>query len=533
MLPGTTKGKTLSGEPLKVSLDFPLHDKQLLALNSPSTEMVYGGAAGPGKSHLLRVAFIIWAIEIPGLQLYLFRRQYRDLIQGHMQGPTGFKAMLQPLVECGMCEVVELEIRFKNGINNSYVGGSRISLNHCLYDDDVFNYKTIEFHVLGLEEATEFSPFQIKFLRSRVRMPDVVKIPDKYLMPKEHWRSPDKPRHSFPRCIYPTNPGGPSHEYIRRGWIDGHEPYELWEAPEDEGGKLRQFIPGLLTDNPSVNPEEYAATLSGLPPAYRDALLHGKWTAAVGSFFPEFDPDQHVITDFTPPDHWFRFRGFDWGTAEPFCVHWTAVSDGEPFRDDQGQERWFPRGAFIIYREWYGCEKQDSSKGLRLRNEDIATGIRERSELNGKNVITLTDSLPFQDRGGEGIHTVFARNGCQLTKGDTSRVAGWSQMRSRLIGKEIDSNSGRIPMLFLTASCKYARMYIPMLTYHPSESKPEDAQEHGEATHACDTIRLICMAHTVIKDRLEPIQARIEREIKASVPTMKKIVTNQGYNHFR
>ena len=251
---------------MEINLEFPLHNKQLEALLSPANELLYGGAAGPGKSHLLRVAFITWAIEIPGLQLYLFRRKYRDLIQGHMEGPTGFRAMLQPAIEAGIVEIVELEIRFKNGVNNSFIGGSRISLNHSNHEDDVFNYKTIEFHVLGLEETTEFTPFQIKFLRSRVRMPTAIKVPDKYLMPKEYWRSPDKPRYSFPRCLYPTNPGGPSHDYIKRNFVDMHEPMTLWNAPPEEGGMLRQFIPGLLSDNPSVNPEEYAYTLTGLPP---------------------------------------------------------------------------------------------------------------------------------------------------------------------------------------------------------------------------------------------------------------------------
>lgn len=159
----------------------------------------------------------------------------------------------------------------------------------------------------------------------------------------------------------------------------------------------------------------------------------------------------------------------------------------------------------------------------------MARGIVERSELNHKTLVTLTDSLPFQDRGGETIAMTFAREGVVLSRGDTSRITGWSQMRSRLIGIEHDSNDTiRLPMLYITASCKAARDYIPSLPRHPSEAKKEDAAEHGEATHACDAIRLGCMAHPVIRDRKEPTEARINRYLKTSKPTMKRLITQNG-----
>lgn len=71
---------------------------------------------------------------------------------------------------------------------------------------------------------------------------------------------------------------------------------------------------------------------------------------------------------------------------------------------------------------------------------------------------------------------------------------------------------------------------MPMLARHKSESKKEDAQEHGEATHAPDTDRIICMAHTVIVDSVLPLQTRIERELKARRPTIKRITSELGRN---
>lgn len=514
---------------------FELWPKQLEAFNSSATEILYGGAAGPGKSHLLRVAALVWAMMIPGLQIYLFRRHYRDLIQGHMEGPTGFKSMLAEAETEKKVQIVELEIRFQNGPRGSFEGGSRISLNHCQYEQDILNYKTIEFHVLLIEEATEFSEFMIRFARSRVRMPQEMLA-----------RIPQEISGRFPRIMYATNPGGIGHAYFKKNFVSPRPANEIWTAPDSDGGMVRQFIPARLTDNPSVNPSEYAKRLIGIgSDQYVRALLNGDWSAPVGAFYTEWDESRHVVPDFQPPAYWARYRTFDWGTAEPFAVYWWARSDGEQFQANikviedglpviREKTLWFPRGALIAYQEWYGCNPLKPSEGLRMRNEEIARGIRARTmefidadgNMKERKMQTLTDSYPFPDRGeisptGKSGHTiaqVFEENGVPLTLGKTSRVTGWSQLRSRLVGIELDSNSDiRIPTIFFCENCQYAREYIPALQYNPSEGKKEDAQEHGEASHSCDAIRLAAMAQEIIQDKEPPSMAEEARKIAASI----------------
>ena len=55
-------------------MKFNLHPKQSVAFTSLATEILYGGAAGGGKSHLMRVKAVSLCVAVPKLQVYLFRR---------------------------------------------------------------------------------------------------------------------------------------------------------------------------------------------------------------------------------------------------------------------------------------------------------------------------------------------------------------------------------------------------------------------------------------------------------------------------
>ena len=76
----------------------------------------------------MRLAAIIWCAAIGGLQVYIFRRIRDDLVKNHMEGPKGFRALLAPWVNAGLCQIVEDEIRFWNG--------AKIYLCHCKDEKD-------------------------------------------------------------------------------------------------------------------------------------------------------------------------------------------------------------------------------------------------------------------------------------------------------------------------------------------------------------------------------------------------------------
>lgn len=460
-------------------LDIALHPKQAQAFNSEATEILYGGAAGGGKSHLMRCAAVIWCAAIPGLQVYLFRRIRDDLIKNHMEGPNGFRELLAGWVDCGFVTIVEDEIRFWNG--------SKIYLCHCKDEKDRFKYQGAEIHVLLVDELTHFTDKIYRFLRNRVRMVGI-NVPPEY-------------RGRFPRIVCGANPGGVGHQFVKMTFIDGAAEMAVYRASPSEGGMLRQFIPARLEDNPSMNDNDpgYEQRLQGLGSASLvQAMRHGDWNIIEGAFFDEFRTERHVVRPFVLPDHWLRFRAGDWGSAKPFSIGWYAVAS-EDFIASPGVV--IPRGALVKYREWYGIKvnaegKFEPDTGLKLDATVVAKGIRERDgqELFAYSVM---DPAAFSSDGGESIAERMLKAGVTFRAADNKRVTqrgamgGWDMMRQRLAGNE----DGR-PMLFFFSTCIHSIRTIPALQH--DEDRPEDLDTAAE-DHAADETRYACMSRPWVR----------------------------------
>lgn len=464
---------------LDAELNVNLHPKQLQAFNSTATEILYGGAAGGGKSHLMRVAAIIWCSEIAGLQVYLFRRIRDDLVKNHMEGPQGFRALLAGWVACGFVEIVEDEIRFWNG--------SRIYLCHCKDEKDRFKYQGAEIHVLLVDELTHFTDKIYRFLRNRVRMVGIT--------------PPAKYADRFPRIICGANPGGIGHQFVKMAFIEGSTPMVIHETARTEGGMRRQFIPALLEDNPSMTEQDpgYEGRLHGLgSESLVKAMRWGDWDTIEGAFFDNFSKERHVVRPFTIPDSWLRFRAGDWGSAKPFSFGWYAVASDD-HRTYDGQV--IPRGALVRYREWYGIKTDDEGQfkpdvGLKLTAKAVGARVREK-DADDLIAYGVLDPACFSHDGGPSIaEDILAgstgSNGATFRPADNKRVAqrgamgGWSQMRGRLEG----DGDGR-PMLFFFSTCTHAIRTIPALQH--DEDNPEDLDTDME-DHAGDEVRYACMS---------------------------------------
>jgi phage terminase large subunit len=85
-------------------------------------------------------------------------------------------------------------------------------------------------------------------------------------------------------------------------------------------------------DNPTVTPA-YLARLDALSGVRYQRLRLGKWVAAEGQVWEEWDRARHLVDAFEIPDSWPRLLTVDFGYTHPFvCQWWARDPDGRLYR---------------------------------------------------------------------------------------------------------------------------------------------------------------------------------------------------------
>lgn len=456
---GETSG-TIGGK-----LASPQLGPQLAAIEATwCFELLYGGARGGGKSFFLLMDYLQ---DVPkygrNWQGIFIRKTYPELEQAIRDSwkifpQTGATFEKQPKTW-------------------TWPNGASLRFRNLETAEDAQHYQGHSYTWFGGDEMGNYPSADV------------------YTLMLATLRSADAPIPTRARLT--ANPGGPGHHWLKQRFIDP-SPLGYMPIKDPESKRERMFIPSRITDNRLLLENDPAyidnLKLQATPELVRAWLL-GDWDVQISSFFPEFQKPRHVIPPFLIPQHWFRFRSFDWGSSHPFCVLWFAVSDGTQIVDSTGKGKLYPRGTLICYREWYGMEPGRPNVGIKLKNEEIAAGILRRTHPLEKITFTTTDSLPFQERGGPTIAETFARHGVRLKRGDTSRIPGWQQLRSRLQNDSI---------LFFP-ECVHTIRTLPAL--QADKHNFEDIDDRLE-DHAADCVRLACMERPLVKEKAKPIRLK-------------------------
>ncbi len=450
-----------------------LTPKQTQAMTSPAQEIMYGGAAGGGKSFLIRMVALTYFDKVPGIQIYLFRRLSKDLMTNHLYGESGFLSLLAQPINAGRVKVNE-----QKGVIRDTRTGAMIHLCHCQYEKDKFSYDGDEMHVLLFDELTHFSESIYRFLRGRVRVSKNLKT-----------------NLALPRIISGTNPGNIGHNWVRRCFVRGCRPLEIRKMPPAEGGFTRQFIPAFLEDNPHLNQEQYAATLSGLGnPTLVRAKLRGDWDIVSGGMFDDLwnvtTQDRIVLPAFKIPKEWTVTRAFDWGSSKPFSVGWWAQTNGEDVTLRDGRKLSLHAGSLVRVHEWYGCKPGESNVGLKIQPREIAKGIREREHFMSFKVKPgPADSSIFSTERGDSIADEMfeAPNKIRWLPADKSpgsRINGAALMRARLAASI--ERPMEAPGLFTFDHC---RNFIDLIPIMPRDEKKTDDVDTEAEDHIYDETR--------------------------------------------
>lgn len=458
-------------------MNFELHDKQLTTLESEANEILYGGAAGGGKSHLIRVCSIILCKMIPGFNFYLFRRKSNDLKLNHLYGAGGYYALLNQEIENKKARIYEQNnvVKFSNG--------SKIFLCHCQYEKDMYNYQGAEIHGLGIDELTHFTEKIYNFLRGRCRL-GALNIPGPARAFFKH----------LPLILCGSNPGNLGHNWVKRVFVDYQPFLQAKRTPKKDGGMIRQYVPAVLSDNPTLleNDPDYMDRLEGLGnPELVEAMKNGNWDITAGGAIDDiWRREKHVLQPFQIPSTWRVDRGYDWGSAKPAGAIWFAESNGEEVEMADGTIKSFPPGSVIAIREIYFWNGKDN-EGSRLTATEHAQQIKKMDyKLEQYGIRTNAgpaDNSIYTTDNGNCIADDMLNVGVRWEKSNKapgSRVAGLEKLRELL--KNAITDPMEKPGFYVFDCCTHIIRTIPTLPR--DEKKPEDINTEAE-DHLYDVVR--------------------------------------------
>lgn len=480
-------------------MSLALHPRQSAAFVSRGTEVLYGGAAGGGKSHLDRVVAISWCKAIPGIQGYIFRRTFGEVYSEHMDGPSSFPVLLAPAIQMKKCKInySDNKIYFSNG--------STIHLCHCQYEKDVYSYQSTEMHFLLIGEAGGWPKRMYTYLRSRVRMAGIT-LPERFRAGGMGYDNIVNEYDLFPRVLLTANPGGIGHNWLKSGWVDLGP--GLHRMGKEDGGMVREYIPARLEDNPTLfeGDPAYEDRLSGMgSAALVKAMRDGDWNIVAGGAFDDLWKESvHVIQPFKIPHTWRVDRSFDWGSSKPFSVGWWAESDGTEATLSDGRRKSWPKGTLFRIGEWYGWPGPGrDNEGIKLEDIDIGRGIAKLEKelcstlgivqrvLPGPADSSIFDADPGKKSIAQNINTGYhGKEGCSdvFTRADKSpgsRVRGLAVVRGLLKASLAEHMEN--PGLFAFSTCRHG--YIRTMPTLPRDPKnPDDVDTEAE-DHCFDEVK--------------------------------------------
>jgi hypothetical protein len=421
---------------------------QTFFLSASEREVLYGGAAGGGKSYAM-LADPLHGLNNPNFSGLLVRHTTEEL-----------RELIQKSQELYPRAVPGIKWSERKSQWTSPQGG-RLWMSYLDKDTDVTRYQGQAFNWIGFDELTQWSsPYAWDYMRSRLRS-----------------------AHASDLGLYmraTTNPGGAGHAWVKKMFIDPAPSGKAFWATNLETGETitfpkghskegqplfkRRFIPASLFDNPYLaEAGDYEAMLLSLPEHQRKQLLEGNWDINEGAAFPEFNRDVHVVESFDIPDTWVKFRACDYGYGSYTGVLWFAVAPDEQL---------------IVYREMYVSK---------VTATDLADMILDVEKHDGGIRYGVLDSSLWHNRGdtGPSLAEQMIMKGCRWRPSDRSRgsrVAGKNELHRRL---QVDEFTEK-PRLVFMDNCTNTIAQIPSIPL--DKRNPEDVDTNAE-DHLYDALR--------------------------------------------
>jgi len=419
-------------------------EKQELFLSCPADEVLYGGAAGGGKSDAILIAalgtHLCGFFNNPKWRALLVRRTFPELEKSLILKSMEFLH--------GMAKY--------DGVKHRWVSrvGGIIQFGHIKNEKDVYSYRSDAYNYIGFDELTQFTEVMYTYLFSRLRTTD----PNI----KCEMRSA-------------SNPGGIGHAWVKRRFLeqeDGspREPNKLYyqEIEMLDGSKYKMsrcFIPATVFDNEHLykNDPMYVRRLMELPDVERKAMLYGDWNIYSGQFFTEFT-DAHICDPFEVPMDWPVWISMDWGYSTYGAVGFYTQS---------------PEGRVYMWDEMYFTH---------INPREVANEIKSKL---GNHIHSLCGQyadvrIKVQESTSWSTEDLMNQEGLFWTIADRDRVNGWHRAKE-LLGRD---EQGRLKFQVFNTCRKFIEL-IPAMIF--DMNNPEDMVKRGE-THVADQFRYFAVS---------------------------------------
>lgn len=375
------------------------------------TQVGFGGARGPGKSHgIVAQAAIDDCQRFPGLKVLYLRKiqknakeQFEDLRRSVLRNtPHNFASSV---------------VHFANG--------SRIFLGHFKNEADIDQYLGIEYDVIVIEELTTLSLVKYRALRDSNRT--------------------SKPGFR-PRIYASFNPGGIGHAWVKATFVIPNRRRQETDT---------RFIFGTVEDNKFHDPD-YQKKLEENTGWRLAAYRYGDWDIAAGQYFSTWRHDAIVKKDLEIMPDADVWCSLDYGFQHPTVCYLFSEHDGKKQVID---EHW--RRHALVPEHAADIKRMLERRNLKIENLRAFVASPDAFAKKG-------------NESGKTIADEYEDNGITLTRANNDRVSG-AAFLLKLLGRDADQVNkveAIAPQIEIHERCQKLIENIPELQHDPH--RPED-----------------------------------------------------------
>jgi len=337
----------------------------VLALwKSQATECLVPGPAGTGKSRGVLEKVHLYLIKHPKTRGLIVRKTRASMTESVL---VTFESKV---VQAG-CTLTNQARRTRSAYD--YANGSTLVVGGLDNPDRIMS---TEYDIIAVFEATELTEDDWEKLTTRLR----------------NGKGP------YHQIVADCNPAAPSHWLKRRA---DRGIMQVFESRHRDNPTLWNAATGEWTEAGA----KYLHTLNTLTGHRRARLLDGRWAAAEGLVYPEFDATLHVVKAMPIGwESWPKVRSIDFGYVHPFVCSWWAVD---------------PDGRLYCYREVYHSKRTVADHARQInqlsKGETYAATItdhdaEDRATLASAGIDTIAANKD-QRSGRDAMHARLAVQG--------------------------------------------------------------------------------------------------------------------------